>query len=84
MTNPASEVVVVRMSRQSLQRLDAAAHSRGIKRSELVRQVIEANLAGSMDLADEARQQSLRTSRRKSERDAVDFIASTMATDDWE
>lgn len=84
MTNAASEVVVVRMSKQSLQRLDAAAHSRGIKRSELVRRVIEENLADSTDLAEEARHQSLRVSRRKSERDAMDFIASTMATDGWE
>lgn len=84
MTKPASEVVVVRMSKRMLRRLDASAHARGVKRSEWLRRVIEESLTDAVDLAEEARQQSLRVSRLSSERDAMDFIASTAARDGWE
>ena len=79
-----SEAIVIRMSKHAVQRLDAAARARGVKRSEFVRGILESNLNETMDLAEEARRQSLLISRRESERDAMDFIASAMSTDGWE
>jgi metal-responsive CopG/Arc/MetJ family transcriptional regulator len=84
MTTAAStETVVVRMSKKAIQRLDKAARARGLKRSELVREVLESTLAQSVDLAEEARRQSLLVSRLKSERDALGFIESALSTDGW-
>lgn len=80
----ASEVIVVRMSEKAVQRLDAAAHARGIKRSEFVRTILESNLAETMDLETEARRQSLIVSRRESEKDALDFLENSTSTDGWE
>jgi metal-responsive CopG/Arc/MetJ family transcriptional regulator len=79
----ASEVLVVRLSKKTLGRLDRAAHKRGLKRSEFVRQVIESNVGDGGDLAAEAQRQSLLVSRLESEKDANDFIARTMSTDGW-
>lgn len=79
----ASEVVVLRLSKKVLNKLDRAAHERGLKRSEFVRQVIESNVDAGGDLIAEARRQSLLVSRLQSEHQANDFIAHAMATDDW-
>lgn len=79
-----SEAIVIRMSKHAVQRLDAAARGRGVKRSEFVRGILESNLNETMNLAEEARRQSLLISRRESERDAMSFIASAMSTDGWE
>jgi metal-responsive CopG/Arc/MetJ family transcriptional regulator len=78
-----SEVIVIRMSKQAVQRLDAAAHARGIKRSEFVRKVLESNLTDAIDIEEEARRQSLLVGRRESEKDALDFLENSMSTDGW-
>lgn len=83
MSNLASEVVVVRLSKKTLGRLDRAAHSRGLKRSEFVRQVLESNVGTTDDLAIEAQRQSLLVSRLESEKDVQDFIANAMSTEGW-
>jgi metal-responsive CopG/Arc/MetJ family transcriptional regulator len=83
MSAAASEVVVVRLSKKTLGKLDRAAHKRGLKRSEFVRQVIESNIGDGGDLAAEAHRQSLLVSRLDSERGANDLIADTMSTDGW-
>jgi metal-responsive CopG/Arc/MetJ family transcriptional regulator len=84
MAAASSEVIVVRMSKKAIDRLDAAARARGIKRSEFVRKVLESNLAESIDMVEESRRQSLLVSRRESEQDAMAFIEATMSSDGWE
>jgi metal-responsive CopG/Arc/MetJ family transcriptional regulator len=83
MSTAASEVVVVRLSKKTLSKLDHAAHKRGLKRSEFVRQVIESNVGDGGDLAMEAQRQSLLVSRLESEKDANDFIAHATSADGW-
>jgi metal-responsive CopG/Arc/MetJ family transcriptional regulator len=83
MATSASEVVVIRLSRKTLGKLDRAAHKRGLKRSEFVRQVIESNLDNGGDLAAEAQRQSLLVSRLESDRETNDFITRATSTDGW-
>jgi metal-responsive CopG/Arc/MetJ family transcriptional regulator len=84
MAATSSEVIVIRMSKKAVQRLDAVAHARGIKRSELVRKVLESNLTDAIDLEKEARRQSMLVGRRESETDALGFLENSMSTDGWE
>ncbi|MBV8201735.1 MAG: DUF3018 family protein [Acidobacteria bacterium] len=61
-----------------------AKRSRKTK-SELARDILTAGLAGkeAPDPASEARRQSLLVSRRRSERETVDFLAQVADTQGW-
>jgi Protein of unknown function (DUF3018)/Ribbon-helix-helix protein, copG family len=61
-----------------------ARRSRKTK-SELAREILTAGLAGKVapDPAAEARRQSLRVRRRRSEREALDFLARVADTRGW-
>jgi hypothetical protein len=63
------------------------AHRRRKTRSQVAREILETELLGdeaaSAAAAKEARRQSLLVSRRRSEREALEFIVGAADTRDW-
>ena len=77
-------VVSVRVSAELNRRLSAAARRRRQSRSETARALLEAGLtAGAADPLKEARRQSRLVSRRESEQEALDFIATSADLRGW-
>jgi hypothetical protein len=70
-----STVLTIRVPAALDRRLSREARRRRQTRSEVVRAILEAQLGGGgSDLIAEARRQSLQVRRRRSEREALDFI----------
>lgn len=82
-----STVLTVRMGAELDRSLAREARRRRKTKSELVREILTAELGGDRDLLgrqEEARRQSLLVSRRRSEREALDFIEQNADTRGWE
>jgi hypothetical protein len=83
----ASTVLTVRMSADLDRSLEREARRRRKSKSELVREILSAELGGDRELLDreaEARRQSLLVSGRRSERDTLEFIEQSADTRGWE
>jgi hypothetical protein len=81
-----STVLTVRMGADLDRSLAREARRRRKTKSELVREILAAELGGDRDRLGretEARRQSLLVSRRASEREALDFIAGAADTEGW-
>lgn len=77
-----STVLTLRVPAALDRRLAREARRRRQTRSEVARAILEATLGGSEpDLAGEARRQSLLVRRRRSEREALDFILNVAVSD---
>lgn len=90
MTVPGAEksstVLTVRMTADLDRSLAREARRRRKTKSELVREILAAELRGDRDRVrqqEEARRQSLLVSHRESEREALDFIEQTADTRGW-
>jgi Protein of unknown function (DUF3018) len=81
----ATTVLTLRISAQLTQSLAREARRRRKTKSEVAREILTAGLAREEppDPAREARRQSLLVSRRRSEREAVDFLARAADTRGW-
>ena len=79
-----SAVLTVRVPVALQRRLGRVARRRRQTRSEVARNLLEAGLTtAEPDLRAEARRQSLLVRRRRSERDAVAFVARAADTSGW-
>lgn len=77
-----STVLTLRVPAALDRRLAREARRRRQTRSEVARAILEATLGGNEpDLAGEARRQSLLVRRRRSEREALDFILNVAVSD---
>ena len=82
----ASSVLTVRMGHDLARSLAREARRRRKTKSEVVREILAAGLGGersSLDAEQEARRQSLLVSRRRSEREALEFVEQTADTRGW-
>jgi len=82
-----SNVLTIRIGSDLTRSLAREARRRRKTKSELVRELLAAGLGGErgiVDLAQEARRQSVLVSRRESEREALDFVAHAADTRGWE
>jgi predicted transcriptional regulator len=81
-----AETLTVRIGSDLLRRLDQEARCRGTTKTELLREILVAALAGGSvaDLAKEARRQSTLVSSGPSERAALDFLDHAADTRGWE
>jgi plasmid stability protein len=82
-----SAVLTIRIDASLTRSLAREARRRRKTKSEVVREILAAGLAGEegrCDLAEEARRQSLLVSRRRSEREALEFIEQVADTRDWQ
>jgi len=82
-----SSVLTVRIDPDLETTLAREARRRRTSKSELVREILTAGLGGETglpDLAREARRQSTLVSRRRSERDVLDFLEHAADTRGWE
>lgn len=82
----ASTVLTVRMGVDLDRSLAREARRRRETKSEVVREILAAALGGDQkqfDLEQEARRQSLLVGRRRSEREALDFVAEAADTRGW-
>ena len=80
-------VLTVRIGEDLERLLAGEARRRRKSKSELVREILEADLggeSGARALAEEARRQSLLVSERRSERDVMDFLEHAADTRGWE
>jgi len=82
----ASAVLTIRIDADLTRSLAREARRRRKTKSEVAREILAAGLggeAGVPDLAQAARRQSLLVSRRRSEREALEFIEQTADTRGW-
>lgn len=89
MSRPAkpSSVLTIRISDELTRSLAREARRRRTNKSEVVRDILAAGLSGgkeTLDLAQEARRQSLLVGRRRSERVTLEFIEHAADTRGWE
>ena len=83
----ATAVLTVRMGAELDRSLAREARRRRKTKSELVREILAAELGGNRNRLgheEEARRQSLLVSGRRSEREALDFIERAADTRGWE
>jgi hypothetical protein len=80
-----SSLLTVRIDSGMARTLAREAKRRGTTRSELARSLLAAGLSGesSDQLAREARRQSLLVSRRRSEKDVIEFVQEIADTEGW-
>lgn len=83
----ASNMLTIRIGGDLNRSLEREARRRGRTKSELVRELLEAGLGSGEQvptLAEEARRQSILVSRRRSERETLDFLEHAADTRGWE
>ena len=81
-----SAVLTIRIDADLTRSLAREARRRRKTKSEVAREILAAGLggeAGGLDLAGEARRQSLLVSRRRSERETLEFIEHAADTRGW-
>jgi predicted transcriptional regulator len=79
-----STVLTIRVPAALERRLVREARRRRLTRSEVARAALEAGLgAAPLDIAAEARRQSLLASQHPSEQDALDFLLHVADTTGW-
>ena len=81
-----SAVLTIRVDAGLTRSLAREARRRRKTKSEVAREILAAGRegqAGALDLAQEARRQSLLVSRRRSEKDALEFIEQAADTRGW-
>jgi len=81
-----SIVLTIRINADLTRSLAREARRRRKTKSEVARDILAAGLAGEgegLNLAQEARRQSLLVSRRRSERDTLEFIEQAADTRGW-
>jgi len=80
-----SSVLTIRIGAELTRSLTREARRRRKTKSEVVREILTASLAGgeAPDPAEEARRQSLLVSRRRSERGTLDFLEEAADTRGW-
>lgn len=79
-------MLTVRIGADLTRSLAQEARRRRKTKSELAREILAAGLGGqrgSLDAEEEARRQSLLVSRRRSEREALEFVEQTADTRGW-
>lgn len=79
-------VLTIRIDANLTRSLAREARRRHKTKSEVAREILAAGLStegGSLDLAQEARRQSLLVSRRRSERETLEFIEQAADTQGW-
>ena len=77
-------VLTIRVPATLDRRLAREARRQRTTRSQVARAILESGLgSGEPDLATEARRQSLLVSRRRSEREALSFVADAADTSGW-
>jgi antidote-toxin recognition MazE-like antitoxin/ribbon-helix-helix CopG family protein len=82
----APAVLTVRIGADLTRSLTREARRRRKTKSEVAREILAAGLGGEggdLDLAQEARRQSLLVSRRRSEREILEFVEQTADTRGW-
>ena len=81
----ASAVLTIRIDADLTRSLAREARRRRKTKSEVAREILAAglNAEGGNLIAQEARRQSLLVSRRRSERETLEFIEQTADTRDW-
>ena len=82
----ASAVLTIRVDADLTRSLAREARRRRKTKSEVAREILAAGLGGEggqLDLAQEARRQSLLVSRRRSERETLKFIEQAADTRGW-
>lgn len=83
----ASSVLTIRIGAGLARSLSREARRRHTTKSELVRELLSAGLAGeagAATLAQEARRQSLLVAERPSERETLEFLEQAADTRGWE
>lgn len=86
-TGDPSSILTIRIPGELRRSLAREARRHRKSKSELVREILAAGLGGDSgvpDVEEEARRQSILVSRRRSERDALDFLESAADTRGWE
>lgn len=86
-TLSADSILSLRLPRSLDSSLERAARRKRTSKSALVRELLVAGLATGEkgdDLAEEARRQSLRASRHRSERETLEFVAAVADRRGWE
>ena len=78
-----SRVLTIRVPASLGRRLAREAQRRRTTRSEVARTILEGGLTGGVDVAVEARRQSLLVKRRRSERDALAFVTGVADGSGW-
>jgi hypothetical protein len=81
-----SAVLTVRIDAELTRSLAREARRRRKTKSEVAREILAAGLGGergSLDAEQEARRQSLLVSRRRSEREALEFVEQAADTGGW-
>ena len=79
-------MLTIRISDDLMRALAREARRRRKTKSEVAREILAPGLSGeggALDLAQEARRQSLLVSRRRSEREALEFVEQTADTRGW-
>jgi len=79
-------VLTIRISAGLTRSLAREARRRRKTKSEVVREILAAGLGGEkggLDAAEEARRQSLLVSRRRSERETLEFVEQVADTRGW-
>jgi predicted transcriptional regulator len=81
----ASAVLTIRMDADLTRSLSREARRRRKTKSELAREILAAGLGegGALDLEQEARRQSLLVSRRRSEKETLEFLEQAADTRGW-
>jgi plasmid stability protein len=81
----ATSVLTIRIGAELTRSLTREARRRRKTKSEVVREILTAGLAAeeAPDPAQEARRQSLLVSRRRSERETLDFLGEAADTRGW-
>ncbi len=83
-TKSDSTVLTIRVPASLDRRLAREARRRRTTRSEVARTILEGGLSDGIDLAAEARRQSLLVKRRRSERDALAFVLGAADGTGWQ
>jgi len=80
-----ASLLTLRIGSQLARSLEREARLRRKTKSEVAREILAAGLAGesATDPAAEARRQSLLVSRRRSEKDALEFLEAAADTRGW-
>ena len=80
-----ASLLTLRIDSKLARSLEREARRRRKTKSELAREILSAGLAGAsaVDPAAEARRQSLLVSRRRSEKDALEFLEAAADTRGW-
>ncbi|HYN22228.1 MAG TPA: antitoxin MazE-like protein [Thermoanaerobaculia bacterium] len=78
-------MLTIRIDAELTRSLAREARRRRKTKSEVAREILAAGLGGEaiLDLAQEAQRQSLLVSRRRSEREALEFVEQAADTRDW-